>query len=425
MNKRINFFEILFLAFSLWYFLPVSAGIFSADRWKIIFFGCYVASMGLLLLSNLIKEQAQVTYERKKERNVLIPILIYMAVFVFFVYLDWKDADKHIRVSYTYWGVYLFYYFAGKHDYSRHRIAKVLILAYIVTYVCTFAGVISDQSVVRALSYAATEEDIQRDYLLRNIASVYFIQTSVLLVPLAMRYGFYEKECSKKVKILAIVFLACELYFVMSASLTISVLLYFVAIILSVLFLSGRKFKIMQYAMMLFTAILLLVLDFGQIFSWLAQNIENEFIQDRFHSLASMFSGTGATGDVGLRMDLYTSSLKTFANNLFGIGPNYSYIKFHEGIGHHSQMFDDFARYGIFGVIFYIVFLGNYYRMIKTKYAKIDMGELAIPIIILFTAMLILNLAFRSPYESVFMLYIIPGIADVLYEKKQMKGIET
>ena len=425
MSKKMRFFELSFIIYALWYYLPISKGLFSSSV-NILFFAFYVISMGYLITYSLKTKSNQMTPERKCERNLMFIIVAYMVVFFGFYLAGWKQTDKHIRVSYTFWGTYLFYYAAYYFPHSRNRIGKLLMFTFVVTYITTFIGVMSDISVVRALSDAGSDEVIQKSLLLKNISNVYFMQMTVLIVPLAMYYAFYKRKCSAISRIVTILFMILELYFLISASLTISILLYAVAIVLSVLFFSGERVQGTQIIVFTVFICTLLLVDFEGICTWVADNVNNTYIQKRFISLADIFGGRGASGDVKIRLELYTSSLKTFLEHPFGIGPNYTYIPLYEGIGHHSQMFDDFARYGVFGVLFYIGYLKSLYDILRIKYDKIGLKKVVLPTFLIYVAIIILNLSFRSPYESVFMLYIIYSFADIVYEKgSKTKKCET
>lgn len=420
--KKIRLFEILFLIFATWYFMPIANGMFPNDRWKLVFFACYLGATLILFISKH-SENPLLRNGKKHEGNVLIPIVGYMIVFTILYILNVKDANAHIRISFTFWGMYLFYYLAGKNIQSRNRIARCLIFMYVVTYITTLFAVSTDISVVRALSHAATDDTIRTEYLLRNIGDIFLVQTSVLIVPLAFYTAAYKKNATQRWKTLSVIFLIVELYFLLSASLSIALLLYFTAILLSILLCS--KNALFKCIILLILLVCIMFVNFEGIFSYLANNIENEFIQEKFSSLASMFSGEGADGDVALRIDLYKSSWYTFIQNPFGVGPNYSYEIFDEGIGCHSQLLDDLARYGVFGLLFYIMLIRNYYKLLKEKYKRIGQDVIVLPIVILYVAMMILNLAFRSSFEGLFVFYIVPAYADILYEKSVKAENET
>lgn len=412
---RLDISKLFFCIYSSWYFLPIFKGVFYGGTWNVIFFTFYLLSIACIFIKHIRRLWSKI------EIRAILPIYIYILVFTMFYLIDWQDASSHIRVSFTYWGTFIFYFLSGENSNTRVRVGKFLLILYSITYCTTLFGVATDYTVVRALSYAATEESISKAYLLRNIANIYFIQTTVLLVPFAV-YSFIN---SKSKKIIPIIFLVIELYFLFSASLTISIILYFVVLVISLLTLKQNTTAIAKAISIIgvITVIFLLIafVNWNNVFIWLGTNIENKYISDRMFSMAALLSGTGNTGDAGLRLDLYLSSIKTFLAHPFGIGPNYSYVKFDTGIGHHSQLLDDMSRYGVFAILFYIFYFTGYKKLLIEKYRTIDMESIVIPFMIGYMLMIILNLAFRSPYESIFILYIIPVLPEIIRKKRLNK----
>lgn len=406
-TKDIHFFEICFIIYITWFFLPISKGYFFGGIYNVIFFVFYILAMVHLVLLNLKTNFDKISF------GVVFPILIYMVVMSLMCLIDLKDANKHIRVSFTFWGTLLYYFLLDEFPDSKRRIVKYVFFLTIVTYVTTLIGITIDNSAARTISYAGANGEISNSLLKRNISGVYFIQMSIMFVPLAF-YVFVNSK--KRIKFFAFAFLVVEFYFVLRASFTISLAIYVLAIMLSFFFFVGKRNSDMLLKIIgICTAGLLLIsIDWASIFKWLSDNIENTFISNRMEDMYNLLIGGKKTGDAGLRMDLYVSSLKTFSENLFGIGPNYSYIKFDEGIGHHSQMLDDFARYGIFGIMFYLVYIKNYYRLIKSRYSQSNCGDVAAPMIALYFIFLLLNLSFRSSDESVVMFLVLPEIMEIM-----------
>ena len=108
----------------------------------------------------------------------------------------------------------------------------------------------------------------------------------------------------------------------------------------------------------------------------------------------------------------------TFIRHPFGIGAHYSYNKLENGIGYHYQILDDLARYGVFALAFYFVFLPQTIKQLYKHCGKINMEETVFPVFIVYVGFLILNIAFRSSAESVVMLYILPVLPDLILNKK-------
>lgn len=201
---------------------------------------------------------------------------------------------------------------------------------------------------------------------------------------------------------------------ILKASFTISLLLLMAGIGLSLIYVKGIAGKVL---LVLFSFILVL-LPWSSIFGYLSDVIDNSYISTRLHDLSVYFSEGNISGTFSARFNAYMSSFTTFIKYPFGIGAHYSYNKLENGIGYHSQILDDLARYGVFALAFYIVFLTQYFKLLKKQWVKINMEEAVFPIFIVYVGFLILNIAFRSSAESVVMLYILPVLPDLILNKK-------
>ena len=84
------------------------------------------------------------------------------------------------------------------------------------------------------------------------------------------------------------------------------------------------------------------------------------------------------------------------------------------GIGYHSEILDDLARYGVFAAGFYLWFFYEYIRMMKEQWSGIGLQSAVFPVCTVYALFLLLNIGFRSADESIFILYILPGLPDML-----------
>jgi len=169
--------------------------------------------------------------------------------------------------------------------------------------------------------------------------------------------------------------------------------------------------------------VIILVIPWEDILFFLSSNIKNEWISNRLQSVAISDEQGGNVGLLGNRVNLYASSLHTFANNVFGIGPEYSYRMYDNGIGYHSQILDDLARYGIAAIIFYGCFFRSYYVLLVKQWKQINMEEVAMPIIIIYICFLFLNPGFTSAYESVMMFLIIPLLPELILDNRKEPNV--
>jgi len=408
--ERIKLFEIFLWIFFLWYYMPIMRGFFYSGTYNLHFFTFYVCGIGLLLLRVIIQKKKIII-----KFNVLFPVIIYFLFFSVLCFLDIGDAQRHIRVSFMFWGTLIVYYLTADYPCQRKRLVIFALIMLVVTFITSMYGVIMDPSAARTLTFAAN--DIAEDLLLRikNIGDIYFFQCTVIMVPIFIT--FILKNYKRK---FCFIVLVLSLYALISASFTISLILYFVAIVLS--YISNKRFtsKVMIISALL---VIILVIPWEDILFFLSSNIKNEWISNRLQSVAISDEQGGNVGLLGNRVNLYASSLHTFANNVFGIGPEYSYRMYDNGIGYHSQILDDLARYGIAAIIFYGCFFRSYYVLLVKQWKQINMEEVAMPIIIIYICFLFLNPGFTSAYESVMMFLIIPLLPELILDNRKEPNV--
>jgi hypothetical protein len=400
---------VLFLSiYYAWFFLPVLRISFNTSLYKNLFFLCFVIGVSLLFLNYVISTGGKI----KLTFNILVPIIIYMLVMSMFVMFNYYDASKHIRVSFTFWGTALIYYLLSYNPPLQRAFGRFLLILFIINCITSFIGVYFNPSAARALTNASrSPEAIEEDIYLskRNISSIYLFQSLVVIAPIFIFMIKKKIKAFWAITAVILIFIA-----ILKASFTISLLLLMAGIGLSLIYVKGIAGKVL---LVLFSFILVL-LPWSSIFGYLSDVIENSYISTRLHDLSVYFSEGNITGTVSARFNVYISSFMTFIRHPFGIGAHYSYNKLENGIGYHSQILDDLARYGVFALAFYIVFLTQYFKLLKKQWVKINMEETVFPVFIVYVGFLILNIAFRSSAESVVMLYILPVLPDLILNKK-------
>ena len=201
---------------------------------------------------------------------------------------------------------------------------------------------------------------------------------------------------------------------VLKASFTICFLLLIAGIVLSLIYVKGITGKII----ITISVISLLFLPWGSILGRLSVVVDNPYISQRLYEMSRLLSEGVIEKNVSGRVEAYLSSFQTFIKNPLGIGAHYSYKMLEKGIGYHSQILDDLARYGIFALAFYIAFLSQYYKLLIKQWSKINMAEAVFPMFIVYVGFLILNIAFRSSAESVVVLFILPVLPDIILHKR-------
>ena len=195
--------------------------------------------------------------------------------------------------------------------------------------------------------------------------------------------------------------------------------MFLFTLFLSVALKEQVKAKRFVVASLLGAALLAVFLNGAELLTMAGRAVKSDSVSVRLFELRDMIYLGQNTGDAALRNELYRASLRTFGENFFGVGPNYSYIKFDDGIGHHSQVLDDLARYGVWGLAFYIVFILGYYLNLKDEWAKLGRPQIALVITVVYLCFLIFNLGFRSADEAIIALFIMPILPSMLLKRME------
>lgn len=398
---KFNIFEPFLWVFYVWYYFPIARAFFRSTTYNMIFFGIFGCGCLLCLiqlLCNNLKLEVKFT--------PLVPVLIFMAVFTVMSAFGVGDAGLHVRVSFMFWGSLIVFYLSGYFPNARKRLAVLLLVLFLITIFTSVLGVAANPRVARTLAYAAN--DINEDLAIRmlNIGGIAFFQGLVICVPILVTFIFKKKYVAFSAIMLTTIFIG-----VLSASFTITLLLFFVAIVFSYMF---NRNSIQQILLLVAIFAIILIVPWDKLFYYLSGLIDNDTVSQRFDSIASTLSNNAMSGNLKSRFDLYWSSLKVFFNSPLGIGPKYSYVAYENGIGYHSQVLDDLARYGLFAATFYVSFFVGYFKLVKKQWAKIEMQQIAAPVVILYVLFLILNPGLSSAHESVLMLLIIPILPELI-----------
>ena len=399
------FFEALVCLFYLWFFMPIVNASFDGGIYKLFFFLCLAVGMvGLIFLNGIRKS------------DILITLIVYYLAFFAMYAFGVDQIGKTIRITLIFFGMALIY-FGILDDSGRVRISKFMLVMFIVTCITSSWGVLTDNNAARTLSHAAADENMQRMFKLKNIGSIYIFQGMVVIVPLLVILP--KKNITK---IFSTIILVCILFIIIGASFTISLIVYLFALAISFFIKNSNKKTAKGFLLaVLVMCILAGCLMFGEhILTWLGNKLlNNERISTRIFELRDMLYHGASYGDVGLRSEYYTSSLQTFFDNPFGVGAYYSYSPLENGIGYHSQILDDLARFGVFAIVFYCFYFSGYYKFLKREYDKLGCGYVSLIICIIYFAFLTLNIGFRSGAESILMFCIIPSIPNLVIKGKK------
>lgn len=410
-NTYIRFSELFLGAYYLWFFLPFMRTTYSGV-YKYFFFLFFMIGIFLLVLENINVYGLQI----KVKHTIIAPILIYMAFMLFLCLFDFQEARDHIRVSFTFWGTALVYYLMGVNPDGRRRFAQFLIVIAIFTVITSAIVILENPSAARALTHAAsTKEALEEDYNLgrKNVSSIYLFQGIAALSPV------FVTLIKKKHVFLGLLGLLISFSILLRASFLIALCVLLLGIILALV--QNEKKSVLYSVVITMLVLAMLLLPWSEIFSYLAGAIDNDTIRVRLNELSLLLKFGNVVGDTAGRLDAYTRSISTLLHHPLGVGPYYFSQEARKFIGKHSQVFDDLARYGVAALAFYCVFLKRYYTLIKEKWSKIGLDSIAGSITMVYAALLILNIGFRSAEESVIMLFILPELPEIVLYQKEKK----
>ena len=404
-KKKIYLFEIFLMIYYAWFTLPVMRAVFDSSIFKLAFFACFAIGCALIIYEMWITDK-----RIKLSMTALVPVLIYMAFILIMALFNIDDASKHVRISLTFWGTILVFFLLSDFEESKIRLGKFLLLLFVITAITSAVGVITDNSAARAITDARSDASEDYGLMVKNISGIYLFQGLVMFVPILLSFA------KGKFTIPCLIILAVILFALISASFAISILMFFIAVALFFLFKKGGAIKQIILACLVIGVMFIPWVD---ILNYLARVIENQTVASRIKEVSNFISQGDVSGDLALRIECYEHSIKTFIQNPFGVGAHYSYVIGDNGIGYHSSLLDNLARYGIFAIIFFVAFFVLYYKIVAMEWAKIGKRELAIPIVIVWVLFTALNLAFRSADESIVTLFIIPILPSVILRFKE------
>lgn len=282
-----------------------------------------------------------------KTYSIYLWIIGYM-VFYFFGYTSGFEVYifNYIRIAFS---ILLINYYIELKNYSTlNRLAIISI--FIICFVCitTIKALLIDKNAARLLSTGVESltENIQG-----IVGSFGFIYGLVFICITII--GCFAENIIIKHKAIWIIILVLMLFTIYEASFMIALIVLFVISLLIVL-----KINKLRDFLILCLAVLLILLVCSPIISnillFLSRNVKGFELSMRVYEL-SQFITSGNTEnavDMGKRLSLYSISVKSFLSNpLLGVGGFYGYDSAYFGIGGHSGLLDELARYGILGTL--------------------------------------------------------------------------
>jgi hypothetical protein len=250
---------------------------------------------------------------------------------------------------------------ANSNKYMQN-ISRIIIFAVLINIVSNVIMLFNDITLSKNMT--GSVDVVVDTYYSSNLATLPYMAFVALLLPIFLFYFKKEKKV-KKLFFLLIIILSCIFIYLAGSFITILAVLFGVFLLF---FLNIKQGYMKLFTIITFLIFFLVLLIFKDpIAIWLYQtsyNINNIFYCMRVQELALNMLGVGTEGSFRLRMYDIGLSMQSFLTNpILGKGLIYSDNLHMTGIGMHSQIVDDLARFGLTGGLI----LGNiYYKWFKS-----------------------------------------------------------
>ena len=403
--------EALGLLFLAWYFLPMMQGYFSANVFQAAFFACFVGCLG---------GQVILARRRLKLSGLTLTVLCCIAFIGGMAVLGVGDAGKHVRVGLTFFTVYLLYE-VGLTSAGRVRVGRWMLAMFLITALTSFIGLLENTNAARTIMHSAADnEEATMAYMRQNIATYSFFQSTVCFVPVLIAV-FRRKKWVMELGVAAIGLLMLQ------ASFTIALMIYAIALGLSLAYYAWQQkgYALVVGAIVMCVLAAAFLISGSEILTWLAETINNKFISARLLEIRDLLflEDRMMTGGLLGRAERYGASLQTFLTHPMGVGPKYSYKALQDGIGYHSQILDDLARYGVVAIVFYVMYFRGYYQLLRREWSKLGEGSVAGLVTVIYILGLTLNIGMRSGQEAGVMFFVLPALPEIVLQARNRRRL--
>lgn len=256
-----------------------------------------------------------------------------------------------------------------------------------------------------------------------NVWGTDYIQNVVLLVGVWFICCFI---CYKKRKVLSyaswyLIFVCMCIYMLVTARTTSILLFALMFVFLYFLFMKNKKIRLLEMCLLTFIAILTLFFMKDVMLLMARLTSFNAHVSDAFMALAHAGADNFTDeSSLSIRFNLYLMSINTFMNSwknvLLGVGYHSMENTLEYGIGNHSQIVDDIARYGLGGGLLMVTFCISYIGYLRKKIVYKMEDKRAVYALYgayaLLLVMSILNNAYK-PMTGLVMLFIYPLLINI------------
>ena len=326
------------------------------------------------------------------------------------------DNISYILLNYIRFVFYLFmflYYIIDKSYVSIKNITIFSICCIVFSCITTLRALSIEPNAARIL--ATGKEELIGELKGMIIGGYGFIYSLVFVSLAVFGYLRFQRKLFAWKNLLYTITLALFLFTIYKAAFMYALLIF---IIIALILL----FKIKSIPALTFTAIIIIISSpsLHDIFIYLGDHVENEHLSLRFHEIGHLLKYSSAEGTIDLigRLELYRISIDSFFSNpILGVGGYYGYDGGRYGIGGHSGLLDELARYGLIGTIFLIIGIINNIKFIYRRFEIKEARTIYFCCMVGFFGLSIINTIFFAPIGAV-VFFVVPGFLYMVYENK-------
>ena len=224
---------------------------------------------------------------------------------------------------------------------KQYSYAKLLlgtsITCVLFTSITTVLGNVAFPGASRLLAAIWSENPaLAQYYTSLNIGGFDFVYMLVMFLPLLAPIIQYQDN--KVYKLFFFIFCLLSIFTIIKTEYTTAVILSLIApfAILFPRLLSNKSIFLITLVVLICIAPITLLLDN------ISETVESTVISERLLNLSNLMQGKAVDGDLESRLELYTISLRSFAQNPFWGGSQ---------IGGHSLVFDIVGYFGVIGIL--------------------------------------------------------------------------
>lgn len=347
----------------LWAFLPI-IGVFQSS---LLFQVPFLISLFLWIGTgfSLLK-----TETRNKCILYYLPFL-----FIVYLYIIIGYGNLNIPTSFNY--ILLFaivinsiLYIEKPNKTFDNKLMLLSLVLIAITGVTTFNELLTNPYASRTLTSSSSDEAVVQLLKLHNVGSFSFIYGLVITLPTF--YFLLQSVKNKIYKILLIGLILLSVVCVLISSFTTALILLYLDILFIIILRANIHHRGTFLAIMLvgFVITPIALTYFLDVF--LNYSDSSIYTQSKLEGIIGVLSSGEMDSDLTPRTVLLSKSIDSFFTSpLFGVGAYYG-TSVATPIGQHSQIVDEFGRYGLFGAIPFLLFAGyglNYiFKVIRTKF---------------------------------------------------------